>query len=212
MKRWSSSWSRWPLLRAAARAGAALALCLPALPTAQALNLAPGARVTTPQVQAELLAHAPEGVGPGKPLQLGLRLTHQPGWHTYWKNPGDSGLPVTLQWTLPPGLSAGDIQWPTPQRIPIGDLANYGYEGRVLLPVPLRWAGGAATTAEALTLRLKASWLVCRRECIPEEGEFALQLPLGGTGTRHTAEFEEAARASPRPAAGASARGEATGQ
>ena len=80
--------------------------------------------VTTPQVRAELLAYAPDGVGPGKKVWLGLQLAHQPQWHTYWKNPGDSGLPTTLQWTLPAGLAAGDIAWPLPHKIPIGNLTN----------------------------------------------------------------------------------------
>jgi DsbC/DsbD-like thiol-disulfide interchange protein len=93
--------------------------------------------VVTDQVHAELLAHAPEGVAPGKPIWLGLQLTHQPEWHTYWKNPGDSGLPTALNWSLPAGVTAGEIAWPLPKKIPIGNLANYGYEGTVLLPVPL---------------------------------------------------------------------------
>ena len=80
--------------------------------------------VTTPYVRAELLAHAPQGVAPGQPLWLGLSITHQPEWHTYWKNPGDSGLPTELAWTLPAGLSAGEIAWPLPKKIPIGTLAN----------------------------------------------------------------------------------------
>jgi DsbC/DsbD-like thiol-disulfide interchange protein len=58
------------------------------------------------------VAHAPEGVAAGKPLWLGLLIAHQPHWHTYWKNPGDSGLPTTLQWTLPAGTQAGDIRGP----------------------------------------------------------------------------------------------------
>jgi len=65
--------------------------------------------VTTDQVRAELLAHAPDGADPGKTVWVGLQLTHQPEWHTYWKNAGDSGLPTVLEWTLPPGVSAGDF-------------------------------------------------------------------------------------------------------
>ena len=68
------------------------------LAAASAASAAPGAVVTTERVRAELLAHAPEGVAPGKPVWLGLQLRHQPEWHIYWKNPGDSGLPTQLQW------------------------------------------------------------------------------------------------------------------
>ena len=84
------------------------------------------------QVQVELLAHAPQGVQPGQTLWLGLQIRHAPHWHTYWQNPGDSGLPTQLQWQLPAGLQAGEIAWPLPKKIPIGTLANYGYEDTVL--------------------------------------------------------------------------------
>ena len=94
-----------------------------------------GAVVQTAQVRAELIAHAPQGVSPGQPVWFGLRLEHIPHWHTYWKNPGDSGLPTTLIWTLPAGVSAGDIDWPAPGYLPIGPLMNFGYEGTVVLPV-----------------------------------------------------------------------------
>ncbi len=93
--------------------------------------------VSTERVRAELVAHAPQGVAPGAPLWLGLRIQHQPGWHTYWKNPGDSGLPTELAWQLPAGLDPGEIAWPVPEKIRIDTLANYGYEGAVLLPMSL---------------------------------------------------------------------------
>jgi len=137
---------------------------------------ASGALVTTEQVRAELLAWAPEGVEAGKPLWLGLQLTHQPEWHTYWKNSGDSGLPTQLAWQLPAGITAGEIAWPTPKKIPVGTLANYGYENTVLLPVPLTVAPGF--NGAQLNVKLNAAWLVCRKECIPQEGEFTLSLPV----------------------------------
>lgn len=158
--------------------------------------------VTTPHVRAELVAQAPDGVAPGAPLQVGLRIVHQPGWHTYWKNAGDSGLPTELAWTLPPGISAGDIAWPVPRKIAIGTLANHGYEGTVLLPVPLTVAPdfappAALAGAPSVDLRLKASWLVCRQECIPEEGEFALRLPVRGSTALDAGAFEAARAAQP---------------
>lgn len=82
--------------------------------------------VTTPQLQAQLLAYAPEGVGAGKTVWLGLQLSHQAQWHTYWQNSGDSGQPTDLQWSLPSGVQAGELRWPVPQKIWIGNLANYG--------------------------------------------------------------------------------------
>ena len=78
--------------------------------------------VTTEQVRAELMAYAPDGIDPGKTVWVGLQLAHQPHWHTYWKNSGDSGQPTSLSWTLPTGVLAGDIAWPTPKILPTGTL------------------------------------------------------------------------------------------
>ncbi|MDB5732004.1 MAG: protein-disulfide reductase, partial [Variovorax sp.] len=177
------------------------------MPAAAQLVSNPQAVVATPHVRAELVAHAPEGISAGAPVWVGLRIAHQPGWHTYWKNAGDSGLPTELRWTLPSGISTGDIAWPVPRKIPIGPLANYGYEDTVLLPVPLTVAPGfrpdvLAGGADALEVRLKASWLVCRKECIPEEGSFALKLPVRGSTALHQADFEAAWAAQPAPLAG----------
>lgn len=183
---------------------ATAAACMPA---AAQLASRPGAVVTTPHVRAELVAHAPEGVSPGAPVWVGLQITHQPEWHTYWKNAGDSGLPTELNWTLPSGVAAGEIAWPVPRKIPVGNLANYGYEGTVLLPVPLEVSSNfkpplaLGAGASALDVRLKASWLVCRKECIPEEGEFTLALPLQGSTALHKAEFDAAQAAQPQPLA-----------
>lgn len=165
---------------------------------------ASGAVVTTPHVRAELIAHAPQGIEPGQPLWLGLQITHQPEWHTYWKNPGDSGLPIEMAWTLPAGLDAGEIAWPLPKKIPIGTLANYGYEGTVLLPVPVTVASTFAPKALSgdATVRLRATWLVCRKECIPEEGEFTLSIPARSTTAMHGAAFDAALAAQPRPVMG----------
>ncbi|MEN9537784.1 MAG: hypothetical protein RLZZ126_19 [Pseudomonadota bacterium] len=154
----------------------------------------------TEQVRAQLLVHAPDGVVPGKTLWAGLSITHQPEWHTYWKNSGDSGQPTQLQWTLPAGVSAGDVAWPTPRLIRISSLANYGYEGTVLLPVPLTVAADFKPAApdQPLTLKLQASWLVCKKECIPQEGEFSVQVPLRGSTAAHTVIFESARKNAPR--------------
>ncbi|TAM47425.1 MAG: protein-disulfide reductase [Burkholderiaceae bacterium] len=160
--------------------------------------------VSTPRVRAELMAQAPDGVVPGQSVWVGLQLQHQPHWHTYWKNAGDSGLPTQLQWTLPAGVTAGDIAWPVPQKIRIGTLANYGYEGTVLLPVPLTIAQNfkPALFASNLEVKLKASWLVCRTECIPEDGEFVLEIPLKGSTALNHSLFDAALAAHPKPLAG----------
>ena len=155
--------------------------------------------VTTEQVRAELMAQAPDGAGAGQPVWVGLQLTHQPEWHTYWKNPGDSGLPITLAWTLPEGVSAGEIAWPLPKKIPIGNLANYGYEGTVLLPVPLTItpAFKPSLLGNNLDIKLKATWLVCKLECVPQEGEFVLQVPVRGSTALNSAAFAASLKSQP---------------
>jgi thiol:disulfide interchange protein/DsbC/DsbD-like thiol-disulfide interchange protein len=161
--------------------------------------------VQTDQVRAELVAHAPQGLTPGAPVWLGLRLKHQPHWHTYWKNPGDSGLPTTLTWTLPAGLQAGDIAWPTPQKIRIDTLVNLGYEGEVLLPVPVTVAPDfkPGPLARDVTVQLSAMWLVCREECIPQEGQFTLRIPVQGSTAMQGDAFTAAWAAAPKPHSGA---------
>jgi len=151
--------------------------------------------VTTPQVRAELVAHAPEGIAPGKSFWLGLLIRHQPGWHTYWRNPGDSGLPTMLTWVLPAGVKAGDIDWPAPHRLPFGSLVNYGYEETIVLPVPVQV--DADFGGKQVDVQLRADWLVCKVECIPESGEFRLTLPTHASVVTHRAAFEAAFAAQP---------------
>lgn len=145
------------------------------------------------------MAHAPDGVDPGKTVWVGLQLSHQPGWHTYWKNSGDSGQPTTLSWTLPTGVLAGDVAWPVPEKLPIGNLANYGYAGTVLLPVPLTITPDfkPSPVNPELVVKLQASWLVCKLECVPQEGEFELRLPVKGSTAVHSGLFEKAFKVQP---------------
>jgi thiol:disulfide interchange protein/DsbC/DsbD-like thiol-disulfide interchange protein len=164
----------------------------------------PGAVVTTDQVRAELVAHAPEGVAPGKPVWLGLAIAHQPKWHTYWKNPGDSGLPTSLAWQLPAGVEAGEIAWPTPRKLPVGPLMNYGYEGQLLLPVALTLP--ATFQADTLDVKLRADWLVCKDVCIPEGGDFVLRVPARAATVGHAALFDAARAAQPTQPAGVAAQ------
>ena len=159
----------------------------------------PQAVVQTQQVRTELVAHVPEGVGVGKSVWVGLQMEPRPGWHTYWKNPGDSGLPTTLTWTLPTGVFAGDVAWPTPHKISIGDLVNFGYKGAVLLPVPLTITSEfkPPLLGNDLEIKLKASWLICSQQCIPQDGEFALKIPVQGSTALYGSQFEAANQSQP---------------
>jgi thiol:disulfide interchange protein/DsbC/DsbD-like thiol-disulfide interchange protein len=138
-----------------------------------------GAVVSTPHVKAELLLEKPS-VAPGESFDVALRMRMKDGWHTYWKHPGDSGEPTAVTWKLPPGFTAGDIQWPYPQKISLAPLTTYGYEGEVMLLVPFKAASDAnpGTTARVTA---DAYWMVCEKVCIPEEGTLALDVPIGGS-------------------------------
>ena len=120
----------------------ARALWLAVALSAAAAFSAIAAPVKTPHVEAELVA-GDTALVPGTAMPVALRLKMEAGWHTYWRNPGDSGLPTTLAWTLPAGVDAGPIEWPAPQLLPVGPLANFGYEGEVLLLTQLKPAAHA---------------------------------------------------------------------
>ena len=165
-----------------------LAACL--LESAWAQGV-PTAVVNTPQLRAELVAHAPQGVQPNQLLWVGLQLTHQSEWHTYWRNPGDSGLPTQIELNLPAGITAGDVQWPLPHKLKAGNLTNYGYDKTVLLAVPLTVSKQYKPNAsQTLDLQMHANWLVCRLECIPQEGDFALRIPVNSSFASHAAAFD----------------------
>lgn len=132
--------------------------------------------VRTGHLSAELAAAA-QGVAPGGEVQLVMRQVIDKGWHTYWRNSGDSGAPTELTWTLPAGWSAGDIVWAPPSRKPIGPLMNYGYSGEVLLPVTVQ-APASARPGDTVTLQAKAAFLVCADVCIPEDADLSLDIKV----------------------------------
>ena len=141
--------------------------------------------------KAELIAET-TALLRGGDSTVALMLTPEPGWHTYWINPGDSGLATKLEWTLPAGVTAGDIQWPAPHPAPLGELTNYGYDDETLhlvnIAVPASWPQD-----QALSLKLKAKWLVCKEVCIPDSAELTLTLPVADNvqlNEQHLARFE----------------------
>lgn len=158
--------------------------------------------VRTPHADAELVVDA-GAIEAGKPFLVALRLQHESGWHTYWKNPGDSGMPTRIRWTLPPGFSAGPILWPVPQRIPVGPLTNYGYGGDLLLLSEITPPPGYSA-GEALHIEARADWLVCKDICLPAGATLALDVPAADSAGASPwgPKLRQARSAIPAPLAG----------
>ncbi|HXQ48023.1 MAG TPA: protein-disulfide reductase DsbD domain-containing protein, partial [Caulobacteraceae bacterium] len=154
-------------------------------------------------LSAELIADR-SGVAPGQTIHVALRQAIDDGWHTYWRNPGDSGEATTVDWTLPAGWKTGAIVWPAPQKLPTGPLMDYGYTGEVLLPVALTAPADARPGSTAM-LSAHASFLVCKDVCVPEDGTVTLGLPIvaGGAGAdpRWGTPIAAALAAAPHPTA-----------
>ena len=140
-------------------------------------------------VKASLLADTSSIVA-GQSFQVGLLLEMAPGWHTYWQYSGDSGLPTSIDWELPPGFTAGPIEWPLPQaKIEPGDIQVYSYSGKVLL---LTTITPPANLLKNVTLRARATWLVCEEICVPGEANLELTLPVAQSAVpANAAVFEE---------------------
>lgn len=167
---------------------------------------ATGNTVTTDNVKARLVAEN-GSIAPGASAWVALELEIRDGWHTYWRNPGDSGQATRLAWTLPAGLTAGDILWTTPHRFEIPPLVNYGYAHHALHLVEVK-AAPDIEPGRTLKLAAKASWLVCADVCIPESADLELALPVStappsrdpAVAPRFAAARNELPRAQPAPA------------
>ncbi len=167
------------------------------------------APVATKRTTATLIA-ASGTIGPDGTARIGLRLRLADGWHTYWRNPGESGIPTELAFVLPPGASAGSIEWPTPARISEGSIVTYGFTREVVLPAIVTLTPGTSPPGTfppgtlppgtaSLTGELRANWLVCKEVCIPEEASFTFTFPAGsGAASPEAALFQAHDRATPR--------------
>ncbi len=145
-------------------------------------------------IEPELVAEGP--APPGGEVQLAIRMHTRPGWHGYWLNPGDAGLPMDVKWRLPPGFSVGPLRYPVPTRLAIAGLMNYVYERDFAVLVRLKVPADAKGV---VPIRAEARWLACTDKiCVPEQGEFSLDLPVG-FGTPQRARFDQWRRALPRP-------------
>jgi thiol:disulfide interchange protein len=135
--------------------------------------------VKTPHVQAQLVSEV-NTIQPGQPFWVGLHFQIKQGWHTYWKNPGDSGAAPTITWTLPTGFSAGELVYPYPKRLPFSGLMNFGYEDEVMMLSQITTPANLSRN-KPIQLNARIDWLVCEKECIPENGTFRLTLATATT-------------------------------
>lgn len=145
---------------------------------AGAMRVSGAGPVQSPHVESELVSEA-AAIAPGQPFTVALRMKMEPHWHTYWVNPGDSGLATSIEWTLPEGFVAGPIQFPAPERIPTPPLMTYGFEGEIFLLVEIT-PPEDLQPGDTVTLRARADWLVCKEMCIPGGAEYELTLPVAG--------------------------------
>lgn len=153
--------------------------------------------VQNENTRATLIA-SQDGIKPGGDITLGLLLTPRAGWHTYWENPGDAGIPTTLEWSLPEAIKAGPVQWPLPTILREDTLAIYGYKDEVLLPVNITIP--ANYSDKNLLVSLHASWLVCDNICVPESADLTLDIPVTDAphDSAETARFASAKAALPQ--------------
>nr|WP_314438081.1 thioredoxin family protein [uncultured Brevundimonas sp.] len=171
-------------------------------PEAAPADVAPGAKKAD-NIEAELVSLS-RWAAPGSTVVVAVRQKIAPGWHTYWRNPGDSGGPTTLDWTLPNGVKAGAITWPLPERQRLLSLINYGYSGEVYLPVTIE-VPASARPGTSLPLIADALFLVCSDQmCVPVPMQLRLDLPVReGTpplDANHGAAVQAVLEAAPRPA------------
>jgi len=146
-----------------------------------------GSEVVTPHIRTQLFSEY-SAISPGQRFWVALRQQIIPGWHTYWRNPGDSGEPTAMDWELPPGWQASAIYWPFPSRLPLGPLVNFGYSNEVWLLTELQ-APANLSIGQSLQLTANGFWLVCEEVCIPEEG--VLYLPLQVTDSPEPSAFQQ---------------------
>src|ERR1700756_5357477 len=130
---------------------------------------------TTTHAKVSLVAEN-NSLQPGKTALVGVLFDLEKGWHIYWVNPGDSGEPPKIQWQLPAGFQAREIRWPTPIRLGTGTVIDYGYEGRVLLPVPMQ-VPADYKSGKPVMLSADIRYLICREVCIPAKAQASLAIP-----------------------------------
>ncbi|MEM6823271.1 MAG: protein-disulfide reductase DsbD domain-containing protein, partial [Verrucomicrobiota bacterium] len=168
--------------------------------TTQATFATESKEVRTDHITSQIIS-AVESIQPGQPFQVALRLKIDDHWHTYYKNPGDSGLATSISWNLPEGFTTSKIQWQTPKRLPYGPLTNFGYEGTVLHVATLV-APTTLKPGSTITLKARGDWLVCEEICIPGSADHELSLPVSAelaNPSQWLEEFDAFKKSQPKP-------------
>ena len=146
-------------------------------------------------IEPELVAES--SASPGGEVELAIHMKTRPGWHGYWLNPGDAGLPMAVKWELPAGYSVGPLRYPVPTRLTVAGIMNYVFERDYAVLVRLKVPKDANGT---VPIRASATWLACTDKiCVPEKGTMALDLPVGVVAPERREQFDEWRRALPRP-------------
>ena len=149
---------------------------------AQATEATNNVSPTAPQeqpVKAELITeHA--SIQPGGQTRIGVHFDIEEGWHIYAKDPGDAGLPTTIAWFGPAGVTFGPLWWPTPEQfMDAGDIHTSGYTGVLVLYSPLKIA--SRVSADSIPIAATVKWLACKQICVPGSTELHITLPVSAT-------------------------------
>lgn len=144
-----------------------------------------------PETSVDLISEYSE-FEPGSHILLGVVVTMKPHWHSYWRNPGDSGMPTTIDWELPEGFEVGEIQWPTPERFVLEGLVSFGYEGEFTLLMALQTPPDFPLGGE-VDIKGTVKWLECKDICLPGSGTVSLQLRSAEESGEVNKDIEQAA-------------------
>src|SRR5579883_3442099 len=127
-------------------------------------------------VHASLIADC-KAVVPGKKFRLGVQLKQEPGWHTYYKESGEAGMPTKINWQLPEGFKAGELLWGMPHKLVDSGITTYGYNDGTLIASEIE-VPATLKPGQKLTFKAKVKWLSCKDACIPGGAELELSLPV----------------------------------
>ena len=139
-------------------------------------------------VRAELISEV-ESIKPGEKIWIALKLDMAPEWHTYWRNPGDAGLPTQIDWSLPEDFTVSDIYWPHPEIFDAGGVVSYGYKNEILLLCELM--SPADLSGDNIAIEAEATWLECKEMCLPGSAELSLILPVKNEPSEYDSRWKE---------------------